>query len=196
MIKPGGVRNRTLVLAALLLLGCAAALAVVAQVGLRNLANLPEPLLMPGTHTVQVKSVGTQYIADEKESIVGGRMITEPRSFFWGGPTRPTIDVTVRGPDGAKIDVAPSKGSTTYKYGYRSGEILMEFPATQPGPYEISAFGGSEYVLAVGHFSFLVELGRIFIGIGGAALFSVAAAVLLIFALWRRLHQRRTPAAT
>jgi hypothetical protein len=187
-------RNRRLVVLGIILLVAAAGCAVIAVFGfVKMFKELPAPLLMPGTQSIQVAAPGPQMIAYESQSVVGGQAIVSPQ------PT-PSIQVTVVGPNEQPIAVRDSTGYT-YNVGSRVGAALFEFTADQPGRYEITATalgpgGDQPFVLAVGPHRFWPMFAQIFSGMCGTFVFAVAGVVVLIVALVRHLRGRREPAPT
>ncbi len=183
--------NRWLVVVGVLLLVVAGGCVAVTVWGfVGSIGGLPPPLLMPGTHSVQISEPGPQMISYESQSVVGGQAFISP-----GQPT--DIQVTVVGPDGAPVAVQPYGASYSYTVRGRSGQGLFEFAADRPGQYEVTAqaMGASQqFVLAVGPQRLWAMLLRVFAGVCGTFVFVAAGAVFLIIALVRHVRGRRLAA--
>jgi hypothetical protein len=193
MAQQRKLQNRWLVLLGVLLLAVAGGCVALAVAGFWTMmTDLPTPLLMPGTQTVQLAQPGPQIIAYESQSVVGGQAVSSSQPH-------PSIQATVVGPDGQPVVVRASATSYTYSFGSRAGEALFEFTADQPGQYELTATAsgpgaGQPFVLAVGPQRFGPTFLRIFGGICGTAIFALGGIAVLIVALVRHLRSRTASA--
>jgi hypothetical protein len=145
-------------------------------------------VVMPGSSVLSLSQPGTYTIYHERHSIVDGRVYT---STDVGG-----LRVSMRGPGGGEVQLAPSSGGSTYKFGSREGRSIFSFSATTPGEYRITGAlpdGRTEPKVVLAVESGL--MGGMFQMIGGAlglAFGGLAIAGVLVFiTLWQRSKAKR-----
>lgn len=144
-------------------------------------------VVMPGSAVLTLKEAGTYTIYHERQSVVDGRLYS---ATDVGG-----LRVSVRGP-GGEVQLVPSSGGATYKFGSREGRSIFAFSVTTPGEYRITGTlpdGRMEpkVVLAVesGLLGGMARMigGGIAMAFGGLAI----AGIIVVLALWQRHKAKR-----
>jgi hypothetical protein len=149
---------------------------------LTGMADALTRVIVPGEAAMPLQP-GKYTIFHERQSVVDGRIFDSPGL---GG-----LAVSVTGPDGTAVMLAPATVSGRYSFGSHIGFAAFDFTATTAGDYTVAGrypdgATGPETVLAVGS-GFMGSLfGTIFgalgIAFGGAAI----AAVIIVTTLVRR----------
>ena len=139
-------------------------------------------VIVPGEKAMAL-APGKYTIFHERQSVVDGRIFD---SSGLGG-----LAVTVTGPDGAAVAIAPATVSGRYSFGSHIGFAAFDFTVATAGDYTVAGrypdgAAGPETVLAVGG-GFMGSLfGTIFGGLAIAFGGAVVAAAIMVTVLVRR----------
>ena len=140
-------------------------------------------VVMPGSATLNLSQPGTYTIYHETRSVVDGQLYA---SNSLGG-----LRVSMHAPGGGAVELTPSSGGSTYRFGSREGRSVFSFTVTTPGEYRILSTlpdGRTEPKVVLAVESGL--LGGMFQMIGGAlglAFGGLAIAGVIVFiTLWQR----------
>lgn len=174
-------------LAAVGLARAAPAVRDLAKNGGEGLAKrLPEPLLFPGTHTVNIDEPGSWKLFHESESLIDGRPVDSPPGA--------DLEVSLRSrTTGEELVLKPTRITETYNLPHRNATAIGQFEVKQTGEYELTAkrkdAPEAEFVLAVGKDVLMKAFGgavRIVAIFALAGLCFLASVVLGIVLLVRR----------
>lgn len=145
-------------------------------------------VVMPGSATLNLGQPGTYTIYHETRSVVDGQL--------YASTSVSGLRVSMRAPGGGAVELTPSSGGSTYRFGSREGRSVFSFTVATPGEYRITGAlpdGRTEpkIVLAVesglmgGMFQMIGRaLGLAF---GGLAI----AGIIVIITLWQRHKAKR-----
>ena len=180
-------------LSAILILAAVAIVAVFIIYRIHAITGMLQQVVVPGQATLTLDEPGDYTIFHEYESVVDGKL--------YYAMSLSGLNVTVTGPDGARVTLTTPGATSRYNLSSRSGVSVFAFTATKPGAYRLVAAydnGRNEpqTVLAVGK-GFLASIlltvfGALlimFAGIGGGA------AIAVIVFIKRRRAQRVAPTA-
>lgn len=139
----------------------------------------------PGETEISIDRTGTWTIFHESVTSTGGPMDGQGEGSF-------DIRCTVtRKSDGLEVAVRPCAANLTYSNMDRSGYGVLEFTVDEPGAYVLLCESGDAVTLAVAH-EFMGNLMRTIFGscaVSGVAV--LLAAVLIVVAVVRTVHNSR-----
>jgi hypothetical protein len=140
-----------------------------------ELSSALTQVIVPGGATLTLDETGTYTIFHEYQSIVNGRM--------YSNTSMSSMDCTMTSlATGASIPIQLTTVNSTYDFGGRAGQSVMQFDITEPGTYDFSCrytsgTSGPEIVLAIGHGFVGDILGTVFGTLG-----SIFGAIAIVFA--------------
>ena len=180
------------VFAALVLIGGTVVAVAGPVMGTIRSAKATARIVAPGEADFSIEDAGAFVVYYEHRSVVGGRAFSTSVNL----PADLTCTITRR-PDGEVIPVRPHAG-TTMTTGSLEARSLWAFDAPEAGAYRIAARYADgraqpRIVLSVRR-SMLAMMGNIFLAIGILIVSVIAAFLIALITLLRRLRARQTAA--
>jgi hypothetical protein len=161
----------------------------------QGLSGALTQVVVPGSATLTLDETGAYTIFHEYRSVVNGRV--------YSNTSMSSMDCTLTSDaTGANVPIQLAAFNSTYEFGSRAGQSVMQFDIAEPGAYTFSCrytSGAAEpqIVLAIGH-NFMGDIfGTVFGAIGSVfgaiavAFGAITVALIIVIVITVRRHRSK-----